>query len=146
VSADGAAGDHPVVQEQQALPRPQPAAGHPAHDHRPRHVLVQVGQQVTGRERERVAHHQVSPRGEPVAAERAAARGPDELHRERLDRAEVRGEPERDRGPGLDLAGAARHGLRHAADQRNAAGLFGHRRDQRRGRGGEMRRGEQHGE
>jgi len=95
VGADGAPGDHPVVQEQQALPGPQPAARHPAHHHRPRHVLVQVGQQVTGRERERVAHHQVNPaRREPVAAEGAAARCPDELHGERLDRAEVRGEPE----------------------------------------------------
>ena len=146
VGADGAVGDHPVVQEQQALPGPQRDARHPAHHHGPWHVLVQVGQQVTGRERERVAHHQVNPRGEPVAAEGAAARGLDELHRERLDRAEVRGEPEGNRGPRLDLAGTARHRLRHASDQRHAAGLLGHRRHQGRGRGGEIRRGEQHGE
>jgi hypothetical protein len=72
VSADGAVGDHPVVQEQQALPRPQPAAGHPAHDHRPRHVLVQVGQQVTGRERERVAEHQMKPGAGADTAPRSA--------------------------------------------------------------------------
>ena len=146
VSADGAVGDHPVVQEQQALPGPQRDARHPAHHRGPRHVLVQMGQQVTGRERERVAHHQVNPGREPVAAERAAARGLDELHGERLDRAEVGGEPEGNRGSGLDLAGAARHGLRDASDQRHAAGLFGHGRHQGRGRGGEMRGGEQHGE
>ena len=131
VGADGAVGDHPVVQEQQALPGLQPAARHPAHHHGPWHVLVQVGQQVTGRERERVAHHQVNPgaiRREPVAAERAAAGGPHELHGERLDRAEVRGKPEGNRGPGLDLAGAARHRLRDAPDQRHAAGLPRHRR------------------
>ena len=146
VGADGAVGDHPVVQEQQALPGPQRDARHPAHHHGPWHVLVQVGQQVTGRERERVAHHQVNPGREPVAAEGAAARGLDELHRERLDRAEVRGEPEGNRGPRLDLAGTARHRLRHASDQRHATGLLGHRRHQGRGRGGEIRRGEQHGE
>jgi hypothetical protein len=90
VSADRAAGDHPAVGEQPALPGAQPAAGHPAHHHRPRHVLVQVGQQVTGRKRERVADHQVDARGaEPVAAERASAGRPDELHVERLDRAGV---------------------------------------------------------
>ena len=149
VSADGAAGQHPAVQEQAGLPRPQPAAGHPAHDHGAGHLLVQVGQQAVGRERERVGDHQVHALGfprEPVAAVGAAAGRPDEVHREGLDRAEVGAEPQRDRGLGLDLAGSAGHRLGHAADERERAGLLGDRRDQGLRRAEKVLGGEQHGQ
>ena len=149
VGADRTAGEHLAVQEQPAFALPQPAAGHAAHDHRSRHVLVQVRQQVTGRERERVADHQVQARRagrEAVAAEGAAAGGPDELHGEGLDRAEAGGQPQRDRGLGFDLAGAAGHPLGHAADERDPAGLPGHRRHQGLGRAEVVGRGEQHRE
>ncbi len=54
---DGALRQHPAVEKEAALPHCQSAACHPAGDHGPRDVLVQVGQQVTGRERERVTDH-----------------------------------------------------------------------------------------
>ena len=93
--ADRTAREHPAVQEQPALPQLQPAACHPAHDGGLGDVLVQVGEQVTDRERERVADHQADARRlvEPVAAEGATGGRPGELHGERLDRAKLRGEP-----------------------------------------------------
>ena len=59
VGADGAP-DSTRPSRNSRLAAAQPAAGHPAHDQRAGDVLVQVGEQVLGRERERVADHQVN--------------------------------------------------------------------------------------
>ena len=71
-----------------------------------------MGQQVVGRERERIADHQARAgpaRLEPVAAIGAAAGRPHEVHAERLGRAHVGREPERNGRLGLHLAGPANH-------------------------------------
>ena len=52
-------------------------------------------------------------------------------------------EPQRDGRFGLHLAGPADHRLRHAADERERAGLLGDRREKRLGRVVEMGGGEQ---
>jgi hypothetical protein len=78
-----------IVEEQPGLPRPHPAARHPAHHDRPRYLLVQVPQQMVGWERERVADQQVGTGlrpVEPVPGEHAPFRGAHELYVERLGR------------------------------------------------------------
>ena len=147
--ADRAVREHPAVEEQPALPQLQSPACHPAHDGSPGDMLVQVGEQVTNGERERVADHQARARRvllEPVAAERATAGRPGELHGERLDRDQARGQPQRNGWLGFDLAGAAGHRLRHAADQRDLAGFPGDRRNENLRVAEEVLGGEQHRE
>ena len=68
---------------------------------------------------------------EPIPSEGAPAGRPDELHGERLDRADASSEPERNSGLRLDLAGPASHRLRHAADESEMTGLLGDRRNER---------------
>ncbi len=83
---------------------------------------------------------------EPVATIGAPAGRADELHGERLDRAHPGGEPERDSGSGLDLAGPAYHGLGDTADQRQGAGLLSDRRSERLRRAEKVGGGEHHRE
>ena len=149
VRADGALGQHPSVEEQPAPPGLHPAAGHPAHHQRSGARGVQVGQQVIDRERERVADHQADARPvrlEPVAAEGPARGRPHEVHGERFDRPHPGREPQRNGRLGLHLAGPAHDGLRHAADERERAGLLGYRREQRLRRVVKMAGGHQHPE
>src|SRR5215472_7764028 len=63
-----------------------------------------------------------------------------------LDGPDVSGEPERNGGLGLDLAGPAGHRLRHAADKGKRAGLRGDRRNEGLRRAEEMGGGEQNRE
>jgi len=77
-------------------------------------------------ERERVTDHQVNTR-RPLPNGSRRRRPPwasGRLHAERLHRAEVGGQPQRDGGLGLDLAGP-QPPPRHAADQWDLAGLLG---------------------
>ena len=146
VGADGAMGQDPAVEEQLALPHPQPRAGHPAHHQRSAGLGVQVGHQVVGREREGVADHQADAGPvwrEPVTAEGAAAGRPHEIHGERIDRAYLGREPQRNGGLGLHLADPAHDRLRHAADERERAGLLSDRREQGRCRVMEVSGGDQ---
>ena len=149
VRADGALGQHPAVQEQPALPPTHPAAGHPAHHEHPGVLGVQVVQQVVGRERERVADHQAyagPARPELVAAVGTPTGRPHEPHRERLDRPQLGRQPQRNGRLGLHLTGPASDRLRHAADERDRAGLLGDRRQQGLRRVIKMGGGEQHPE